>query len=145
MKGIYAFIGLVSLSLSFPILANEGFSEPAIIYKNNVAIGYTSARSPFTKSGSGCAQFAGRIKVEGLQFSDSGATLKSFWFVDGKDNNWSVPTEFESLPNNLLRSNASSFIKKDKPYFIRLEACGSGGFVTLIDIYNEKAVTENIN
>lgn len=83
----------------------------------------------------GCTQMIGKIKVEGVQFSSSGATLESFRFTDKNGTQWSVPTEFGKL-SNVARGEANNFIRVGKTYFSHIELCGSGGFAGLINLYD---------
>jgi hypothetical protein len=83
----------------------------------------------------GCAQRVGKIRVEGLQFSKSGATLESFWFIDKNGSQWSTPTNIAELSDNVTRSKAGSFIKVGKEYWVHIQVCGSGGYSDLISMY----------
>ncbi|UVW54671.1 hypothetical protein NYO12_10100 [Klebsiella variicola] len=129
---------------SFPALVLAGDLEgPSLLMKNDEVVGIITVNPAFTDGIGACTQLSGTVKVEGLQFSDSGKTLKSFYFEDSKGNNWSVPTGFERLNfNNIDEEKANNFIKKGRSYFVRLQACGSGGFVDLLDIYAPKAMEE---
>lgn len=88
-------------------------------------------------SGSMCGQFVGIVKVEGVQFSQSGATLDSFRFSDSKGNQWSIPTNIGSLPN-VDKGAANSFIRVGRSYFAHIQVCGSGGYPSLISLYDPK-------
>lgn len=85
--------------------------------------------------GDGCEQRIGVVKVEGIQFSQSGATLESFRFTDGHGNQWSVPTNFDNL-SNAGRSQANNFIRVGRPYYVDVQLCGNGGYPSLISIYD---------
>ncbi|MEM0651658.1 hypothetical protein AAFL31_07515 [Klebsiella huaxiensis] len=117
--------------------AQDEYQGPEILTENGKAVGIVTLNQALTAPMAACKQFAGLITVEGLSFSKSGKTLESFYFVDSNDNNWSVPTNFSELSKS-DNEIASSFIKVGKEYFVRLQACGSGGFVDLIDIYGKE-------
>jgi len=87
--------------------------------------------------GSMCTQMIGMIKVEGVQFSASGATLEIFRFTDNKGNQWSVPTNIGSLPN-VDKGTANNFIRVGRSYFAHIQVCGSGGYASLINLYDPK-------
>lgn len=137
---ILSFFILLLISTSVLAASNE-YQGPGFLKKNGKTIGIVTLSPAFTAPMAACNQFAGLIKVEGLTFSKSGKTLESFYFVDSNENNWSVPTGFENLSKS-DNEEASNFIKKDKEYFVRLQACGSGGFVDLLDIYNKDSMSK---
>jgi len=83
----------------------------------------------------GCDEIIGSIKVEGVQFSHSGATLESFRFTDRSGAQWSVPTNINVLPI-ASRQDANSFIRVGHAYFAHIQVCGSGGFASLISMYD---------
>ncbi|WP_035854032.1 hypothetical protein [Deefgea rivuli] len=91
----------------------------------------------YIEAGSNCTQMIGMVKVDGIQFSESGATLESFRFVDAKNNQWSVPTNIKDL-SSVDRSRANNFIRQGKSYFAHVQVCGSGGFASLISLYDPK-------
>lgn len=82
-----------------------------------------------------CTQMIGKITVEGIQFSRSGTILESFHFRDQKGNVFSVPTNIGNL-SNAARGHANSFIKQGKTYFAHIQLCGSGGYPSLINLYD---------
>jgi hypothetical protein len=86
-------------------------------------------------AGDGCDQVIGSVKVEGVQFSASGITLESFRFTDKQGSQWSVPTNIGML-SNASRQDANSFIRVGHTYFAHIQNCGSGGFSSLISIYD---------
>jgi hypothetical protein len=85
--------------------------------------------------GSGCQHFVGPVKIEGVQFSASGAILESFRFTNSKGDQWSVPTNIGKL-SNAERSRANSLIRVGKQYLIDVNVCGSGGFASLVNLYD---------
>lgn len=97
--------------------------------------GIVQMETVFTEPGSGCTQMIGTIKVEGVQFSKSGAVLELIRFRDNKGNQWAVPTSIEKLPK-LDREKANNFIKTGRSYFSHIQVCGSGGFADLISLYD---------
>lgn len=129
------------ISLSSSLASASEFDGPGLLTKDGEVVGIITLKKAFTAPMAACNQISGTIKVEGLQFSDSGKTLKSFYFEDSNGNNWSVPTGFEELNfTNKDNGKINNFIKKGRSYFVRLQACGSGGYVDLLDIYNPKAL-----
>ena len=88
---------------------------------------------------SGCDLHRGVIKVDGLQFSKSGATLESFRFVDSTGTQWSIPTNIENFSNAEKRV-ANSFIRVGRAYFVIFAVCGSGGFPSLVEIVDVAAI-----
>lgn len=82
-----------------------------------------------------CEQLFGVIKVQGIQFSPSGATLQSFRFTDAHGDQWSVPTHIGRL-SDAARQAADSFIRVGKRYFAEVQVCGSGGFASLVNLYD---------
>ncbi len=135
-------ISFAAIVIGFPLLSSASDLEgPGLLTRNGEVVGVITVNPTFTAPMSACNQISGTIKVEGLQFSDSGKTLKSFYFEDSKGNNWSVPTNFEALNlNSVDNGRVNNFIKKGRSYFVRLQACGSGGFIDLLDIYSSKAM-----
>lgn len=88
---------------------------------------------------SGCDLHRGVIKVDGLQFSKSGATLESFRFVDSTGTQWSIPTNIENFSNAEKRV-ANSFIRVGHAYFVIFSVCGSGGFPSLVEMVDLAAI-----
>ncbi|HCW16867.1 hypothetical protein [Achromobacter sp.] len=84
----------------------------------------------------GCGQRVGRIKVGGIQFSPSGNTLESFWFVDKNGAQWSVPTNISALASTADQAKARSFIKVGQSYWAHVQLCGTGAFASLISLYD---------
>jgi hypothetical protein len=68
----------------------------------------------------------------------------SFNFFDCNGHKWSVPTGIGELGANILahksammvRREASQFIRVGKMYYAHVNVCGSGGFPSLISIYD---------
>jgi hypothetical protein len=85
--------------------------------------------------GDNCNQIFGTIKVEGVQFNPSGNTLESFRFTDKNGTQWSVPTGIENL-STIERQKANNFIRVGKFYYVHVQICGSGGFASLISMYD---------
>lgn len=100
-----------------------------------VAAGLVNMDQVMDEPGANCGQFVGPISVEGVQFSQSGATLESFRFTAADGAQWSVPTNIGKL-SNAERSIANSFIRVGKKYFVHVQSCGSGGFASLINMYD---------
>jgi len=88
---------------------------------------------------SGCDLHRGVIKVDGLQFSKSGATLESFRFIDSTGTQWSIPTNIENFSNAEKRV-ANSFIRVGHAYFVIFAVCGSGGFPSLVEMVDVTAI-----
>ncbi|MNN78766.1 hypothetical protein D3C81_1953510 [compost metagenome] len=88
--------------------------------------------------GSGCQQFVGSVIVEGVQFSRSGAVLESFRFTNPNGDQWSVPTNIDKLSNAEM-AQANSLIRVGKKFFIHVKVCGSGGFTSLVNLYDLSA------
>jgi hypothetical protein len=86
-------------------------------------------------SDDGCQQLIGQIKVEGIQFDKSGRILESFRFTDKNEHQWSVPTNIENLLE-IATGPANDFIRVGKVYFVDVQVCGSGGYPSLISMYD---------
>ena len=59
----------------------------------------------------GCEQITGYVTVKGVQFSKSGRTLESFWFIDKNGIRWVVPTNIGKITVSSDAIRASSFTK----------------------------------
>jgi len=86
-----------------------------------------------------CSLLRGTAKIEGIQFSSSGATLESFRFTDTAGNQWSIPTNIGNLSNGAKR-DANNFVRVGHSYFMVFQVCGSGGYPSLIEIYDAEAL-----
>ncbi|WP_257827491.1 hypothetical protein [Burkholderia glumae] len=123
--------------------AQAAEAKPDVLYSVKMVNGkwqkYVSALvnmdDRMTDSYDNCSQGFGLLKVEGVQFSASGATLESFRFTDSSGQQLSVPTNIGKLPNS-VRVSANSFIRVGKQYFAEIQTCGSGGFPSLINLYD---------
>ena len=137
-----------SIILSLPQIAIAGEVTPAVIQvyqsttlKNGdvksraVDAGLVNMDDMMLERGSGCQHFIGPVKIEGVQFSASGAVLESFRFTNSKGDQWSIPTNIEKL-SNAERSRANSLIRVGKKYLIDVNVCGSGGFASLVNLYD---------
>ncbi|GGD61288.1 hypothetical protein [Caballeronia grimmiae] len=91
--------------------------------------------NPDQTTSEGCERRFGQVRVEGVQFSQSGTTLESFRFTDSRGNQWSIPTGLAGM-SNAGRSAASNFIRVGRSYFIDIEVCGSGGYPSLISMFD---------
>ncbi|WP_420956602.1 hypothetical protein [Burkholderia gladioli] len=98
-------------------------------------VGLEEMDSVYQFAGANCEQFVGPVTVEGIQFSQSGGTLESFRFTDKNGTQWSVPTNIGKL-SNVSRQQANSLIRVGRRYFIHAQVCGSGGFASLISLYD---------
>lgn len=100
-----------------------------------VVSGLVNMTEIMNKTGDGCEQFIGLVKVEGVQFSSSGVTLESFRFTDHYGNQWSVPTNIGDM-SNIQRSEANNFIRTGRSYYVQVQICGSGGYPSLVNMYD---------
>ncbi|SAK87942.1 hypothetical protein AWB75_06004 [Caballeronia catudaia] len=135
------FAMLMVMISALPVVANAVQPAMQVVYRYvtvpkkppaQIAAGLINTDQSTTE---GCSRRFGRIKVEGVQFSSSGATLESFRFTDASGNQWSIPTDITRLPN-AERSAANNFIRAGKSYFLDVEACGSGGYPSLISMFD---------
>ncbi|EEA04121.1 hypothetical protein BH160DRAFT_0553 [Burkholderia sp. H160] len=100
-----------------------------------IVSGLVNMTELMNKPGEGCQQFIGLVKVEGIQFSPSDASIESFRFTDHYGNQWVVPTNISDL-SNADRAQANNFIRVGKPYYVQIQICGSGGFASLVNMYD---------
>lgn len=140
----------VSITLAVPQLASAGSSEPSLVrlYKTATVSGKPQTKVTvvalvnmeeiMTAPGDNCSQMTGTIKVEGIQFSQSGATLESFHFTNKEGIRYSVPTNISKLAN-ADKGAANGLIKVGKTYFAHVQFCGSGCFASLINLYDSSA------
>lgn len=84
---------------------------------------------------SDCNQMVGTIKIENYQFSESGLTLQQFSFRDNKNNLFSVPTNIAEL-SKFDVEKANSIFKIGEKYLAHIQFCGSGGYGSLVNIYD---------
>lgn len=133
--------------LVYPQIANSSELKPSLIqvYQTTMKNGKEESRlvdaglvnmdDMMLEPGSGCQHFVGVVRVEGIQFSRSGATLESFRFTNPKGDQWSIPTNIGRL-SNIERSRANSLIRVGRQYLIDANVCGSGGFASLVNLYD---------
>ncbi|MCY0854323.1 hypothetical protein [Cupriavidus sp. D39] len=135
---------LLAAALCAPLVVHADDFNGKVIYAYKpvpnklpaaVVSGLVNMEDIMDEPGSGCEQRVGTVKVEGVQFSSSGATLESFRFTDKKGNQWAVPTNIGNLPGS-ARGQANNFIRVGKSYYIHLHICGSGRFASLINMYS---------
>lgn len=100
-----------------------------------IVSGLVNMTDLMNKPGDGCEQFIGLVKIEGIQFSSSGGSIESFRFTDHFGNQWSVPTNISGL-SNVARAQANNFIRVGRPYYVQVQICGSGGFASLVNMYD---------
>lgn len=148
MKIITYLLVTMSSALMLPQLAIAGEAKPALIQvyqtttlKNGkvesraVDAALVNMDDMMLDPRSGCQHFIGPVKVEGVQFSASGAVLESFRFTNSKGDQWSIPTNIGQL-SNAARSRANSLIRVGKQYLVDVNVCGSGGFASLVNLYD---------
>lgn len=104
--------------------------------KQEIVLGLVNMEAIMDDPLDNCSQMSGPIKVEGIQFSESGKTLESFWFTDKRGNRWVVPTNIAEMKPASERNKASDFIKSGKQYFVHIQVCGNGGFPSLVNVYD---------
>lgn len=91
----------------------------------------------------GCEQRISSIKIEGVQFGTSGSSIvDSFHFTDKNSIQWSIPTNINENLSKTDKGWASSFIKPNRTYLVHYQVCGSGGFASLISIYDYNPTLE---
>ncbi|CAN7775635.1 hypothetical protein LJR296_007661 [Cupriavidus necator] len=97
----------IALTSVAPMTTSAAEPEPKILYTHKPVPGKTpqavasaliNMDEIFDRPDDNCEQRLGNITVEGIRFSQSGATLESFRFTDKKGNQWSVPTNIGKLP-----------------------------------------------
>jgi len=147
MKTTAILLCAVAAASALPPIARAGEAKPALIqvYQTTVKNGKSETRpvdaglvnmdDMMLEPGSGCQHFVGIVKIDGVQFSQSGATLESFRFINAKGDQWSIPTNIGRL-SNVERSRANSLIKVGKQYLIDANVCGSGGYPSLVNLYD---------
>ncbi|MCG7755240.1 MAG: hypothetical protein LZF63_01075 [Nitrosomonas sp.] len=136
---------LIATISTTPHSANATEEGPTLLYvykylpnstkTKDYVTGLVNMDSLLVDPGDNCSQMTGAIKIEGVQYSPSGATLESFRFTDHKGNQYSVPTNITKLSNG-ERGQANRFIRQGKTYFAHIQMCGSGGYASLINLYD---------
>ena len=81
----------------------------------------------------GCEQHSGYFKAQRVQYSDSGSTIKVIQFKRGDGEIFAIPTNFENL-SKAQYSDFSRLVREGVNYWIKFSVCGSGGYMSLIDI-----------
>lgn len=130
--------GMALLCSTFQVYAGDVIYRYRILPNRPpeaIVSGLVNMTDILNKPGDGCEQFIGVVKVEGIQFSSSGGSVESFRFTDHFGNQWSVPTNISDL-SNAARSQANNFIRVGKPYYVQVQVCGSGGFASLVNMYD---------
>lgn len=147
MKKLTIYLIAVLAASALPLISQAGEARPSLIQvyqtttKNGkvetrpVDAGLVNMDDMMLEPGSGCQHFVGVVKIEGIQFSQSGATLESFRFTNSKGDQWSIPTNIGRL-SNAERSRANNLIRVGKQYFIDVNVCGSGGYPSLVNLYD---------
>lgn len=120
---------LVIMSALLPCLALAS-TEPNV-YKDQVAV--TGGIKNLTQILEGCEAHSGLFKAKTFQYSDSGRTIKLIQFVRGDGEVFAIPTNFEKL-TKAQYSDAQGMLHEGQKYWISFSVCGSGGYMSLMDI-----------
>lgn len=81
----------------------------------------------------GCDEHDGYFRAQRLQYSDDGSVIKVIQFRRGDGNVFAIPTNFSNLSKPQYE-DLSRVIKEGVNYWIKFSTCGSGGYMSLIDI-----------
>ena len=87
------------------------------------------------KSGDGCGQRMTFAKISALQFSDSGNSINLIQLKEESGRVFGAPIKYQKL-SNLERQTADTLFIQGNEYFVFYQVCGSGGFVSLINVYS---------
>jgi len=89
----------------------------------------------YNKSGDGCGQRMTFAKISALQFSDSGNSINLIQLKEESGRVFGAPIKYQKL-SNLERQTADTLFIQGNEYFVFYQVCGSGGFVSLINVYS---------
>jgi len=81
----------------------------------------------------GCEVHQGLLTLLGMQYSDSGNTVKLLRFRNSVGETLVMPTGFDALTKN-ENNGVNQMLEEGNKYFVKFSACGSGGFLSLIEI-----------
>ncbi|WP_439069979.1 hypothetical protein ACSJL3_001192 [Serratia nevei] len=113
--------------------APNAFAEPSFLDdKITKSAGYIDLDDT-PKKHDGCELHQGIMIITGNQYSQSGKVVELLKFRRADGEEFVMPTNFGRLSNADM-SYAGKMFQKGDPVFIRFSICGSGGFMSLIDI-----------
>ncbi|MGK3134883.1 hypothetical protein ACCX84_03820 [Pantoea trifolii] len=81
----------------------------------------------------GCEAHQGLLTLSGIQYSDSGNTAKLLRFRNSVGETLVMPTGFEALSKN-ENNGVNQMLQEGIKYFVKFSACGSGGYLSLIEL-----------
>jgi len=112
------------------LIAFSSYAEPKV---NLDEITKTVTVSGLSDVAEGCDVHQGLLTLLGMQYSDSGNTIKLLRFRNSVGDTLVMPTGFDALTKN-ENNGVNQMLEEGNKYFVRFSACGSGGFLSLIEI-----------
>ncbi|MEB1054312.1 hypothetical protein [Citrobacter portucalensis] len=80
-----------------------------------------------------CMISEGVMTITGFQYSQSGRYIDLIKFKSGGGNTLIIPTNFSRL-STILQSKTVDIFKEGDVTYVKFSSCGSGGYLSLIDI-----------
>lgn len=108
----------------------SSFASPKV---NIDEVTKTVTVSGLSESLDGCEVHQGLLTLIGMQYSDSGNTVKLLRFRSSTGDTLVMPTGFDALTKN-ENNGVNQMLEEGNKYFVKFSACGSGGFLSLIEI-----------
>lgn len=115
------------------LISCNAFASPQVFFDEIThTAGFTDLDSTPVK-GDNCSINQGIMTVTGNQYSKSGRSIELIKLTRKDGEEFIIPTNFENL-NNEENSKSKELAKIGGTVFIKFSTCGSGGYMSLIDI-----------
>ena len=115
------------------LISCNAFASPQVFFDEIThTAGFTDLDNIPVK-GDNCSINQGLMTVTGNQYSKSGRSIELIKFTRKDGEEFIIPTNFENL-NNEENSKSKELAKIGGTVFIKFSTCGSGGYMSLIDI-----------
>ncbi|MEF3024953.1 hypothetical protein V4B64_08480 [Klebsiella pneumoniae] len=126
-------ISKLLISLIFSSASVNAFASPTVFFDEVTHTAGFTVLDDIPKKGSNCSLNEGLLTVTGGQYSKSGRYIELIKVKRNDGVEFAIPTNFEKLNNEDI-SNSQDLISKGGVVYLRFSTCGSGGYMSLIDI-----------
>ena len=82
----------------------------------------------------GCQLHGGLLSIAGVQYTSSANTIDLIRFKRSDGLVFAMPSNFSELSKPETQQ-ANMLVESGGTFFVRFSVCGSGGFMSLIDLY----------
>jgi hypothetical protein len=120
----------IAATLLLTFTAFSSFADPSFAIND---VTNTANIENLDKVVEGCESGKGFFKIDGFQYSQSGNTIDLIKFKSLDNQIFAIPTGFDKL-SKVDKQDTQKILKEGQPAFVEYVVCGSGGFMSLMNL-----------